>query len=182
MTFIDILLLLLFITIMIVGFFKGMVKLVISIFAFYLAIIMSSLYYRFLAASLFEDTPIYIAQVVSFFLILFFAFLLLLAAGLYTFRYVRIPGKLAYIDKIFGMAFGVLLGIMVMGVISMLLRFLFIDQNTAGEITLPIVRGLQSSTRGSFMIPFIQNNIMPALYLTVDPILPQEAGLIFGIR
>lgn len=178
---VDIILILLFIGMIFVGFFKGIVKMLISLVGFYLSIVLSSLYYRTAAQNLFTNTDPYIGQVVSFFLVLFICFFILLFAGLYTFRHFIVGGKLGYVDKLVGMAIGLILGLLLSSVVAMLFTYLFIN-NQVQATEFPAAEMLGSSTMSSAFRPVLINNILPVIYATIDPFLPEEAGLIFSIR
>jgi membrane protein required for colicin V production len=180
MNFIDLIFILLLVAIMMLGFFKGMLKLLIAIVAFYLAIILSSLYYRFLGSALAgPNTHPHVSQMIAFLILIVLTFFLLLAAGLYTFRYAKIGGKVIYIDKIIGTGLGVILGVMMVSILAMILRFLFITNSTASSVNWPMMQTLQESTRGSLMVPFFLDVILPGIHLLVGPVIPDDADFIF---
>lgn len=184
MNFIDILFLLSVLGGLAVGFFQGTIKLLISIVAFYISIILASLYFQSLGRFFRErfNTTTDVAQLVAFGILLMIGFLLLTAAGLYTFRYAKVPASLDFVDRIVGTLFGLVLGALFLGMLAILLEQLFVFRDTAGAITFPIVRAFQGGVRGSFLVQFFANNILPLIYSTVRPILPRETEFIFLIR
>ena len=179
--FVDLLLLSGFIIITALGFFQGTIKLVIALITFYASVILASLYFKFAASYIARrgTSPI-IADAISFFLILAICFILLLAAALYTFRYVRFPGKLEFIDRIMGLMFGIVLGVVCMSILGIILRFLFISHSIGDPY--PITRSLQNSVRTSTVLPLLIQNIMPQIFRLVGPFIPDAALPFFNIR
>jgi hypothetical protein len=104
MNLIDILFLLGVLGGLALGFFQGIIRLAIAIISFYLSIILASLYFQSLGRFFRErfGTTFDIAQMVAFGTILLTAFFLITIAGLYTFRYAKMPASLDFVDKIVG--------------------------------------------------------------------------------
>ena len=178
---IDLLLLLVFIIVTGVGFFQGTIKLAVAILTFYASIILGSLYFKFL--SLFRTrrgTSSVVADAVSFFIILTICFIVLLAAALYTFRYVRLPGSLDFVDRIIGVLLGVVLGVVVASIVAMVLQFMFVTHSAGNPY--PITRVIQGSTRASSLRPILIFNILPQLFTAVSPFLPDAALPFFNPR
>ena len=179
--FVDLLLLFGFIVITATGFFQGTIKIMIALVTFYASVILASLYFKFAALYIARrGTSPVIADAVSFFLILAICFILLLAAGLYTFRYVRFPGRLEFVDRIMGVMLGVVLGVVFMSIIGMVLQFLFITNHIGDPY--PITRSLQSSTQTSTLLPLLITKILPQVFNTVSPFLPEAALPFFRPR
>jgi membrane protein required for colicin V production len=179
--FVDLLLLFGFIVITATGFFQGTIKIIIALVTFYASVILASLYFKFVALYIARrGTSAVVADAVSFFLILVLCFILLLAAALYTFRYVRFPGWLEFVDRIMGVLLGVLLGVVFMSIIGMVLQFLFIS-NSVGD-PYPLSRSLQTSTRTSTLLPLLMQTILPQIFNTVAPFLPEAALPFFRPR
>lgn len=177
--FVDVLLLLLFVIITGIGFFQGTIKLVISLITFYASIILASLYFKFLSLYFtHRGTSPVIADAVSFFLILALCFIILLAVALYTFRYVRMPGRLEYVDRIVGVVLGVVLGAVLTSIVAMVLQYMFITHSAGSGY--PITRALQSSTRSSTLLQLLIFNILPRLFTLVAPFLPDAATPFFN--
>lgn len=171
---VDIFLLAVFIIVTGVGFFQGTIKLAIAILTFYASIILASLYFKFLSLYMLRrGTSSIVADAVSFFIILTICFIILLAAALYTFRYVRLPGRLDLLDRIIGVALGVVMAVVVTSIFAMVLQFLFVSNNAGNAY--PISRALQSSTRASTLRPTLIFNILPQLFTLVAPFLPDAA-------
>lgn len=178
---VDLFLLVVFIIVTGVGFFQGTIKLAIAILTFYASIILASLYFKFLSLYMLRrGTSSVVADAVSFFLILTICFIILLAAALYTFRYVRLPGRLEFVDRIIGVVLGVALAVVVTSILSMVLHFLFITNNAGNPY--PITRALQSSTRASTLRPLLIFNILPQLFTLISPFLPDAALPFFNPR
>lgn len=171
---IDLLLLFLFIIIAGIGFFQGTIKLIIALVTFYASVVLASLYFKFLSLQFVKrGTSSIVADATSFFMILAVCFVLLLAMALYTFRYVRIPGRLEFVDRILGVVFGVVLAVVFTSIVAMVLQYLFITNNAGNPY--PISRAIQSSTRSSTLLPLLIQRILPQLFTVVSPFLPDAA-------
>lgn len=178
---VDLFLLAVFIIVTGVGFFQGTIKLTIAILTFYGSIILASLYFKFLSLYMARrGTSTIVADAVSFFIILAVCFIILLAAALYTFRYVRLPGQLEFVDRIIGVVLGVVLAVVVTSIMAMVVQFLFVTNNAGNPY--PITRALQSSTRSSTLRPLLIFNILPQLFTVVSPFLPDAALPFFNPR
>lgn len=179
-TFVDLLLVLLFIVITATGFFQGTIRLVIALVAFYASIVLASLYFRFLAVFFTRrgaGAPV--ADSISFLLILVFCFVILYAAGAYTFRYVRLSGNLDYLNRIFGTVLGLILAALVAAVMSMVLHYAFVRHDLAATANVPFTATFQRSVRNSSLRPFLLDRLLPRLYRSVSPFLPEAAQPFF---
>lgn len=184
MNFIDVLFLLALLGAMALGFFQGTIKLVIAIISFYISIVLASLYFQALGRFFRQNfnTTTDIGQLIAFGVLLMVGFIALTAAGLYTFRYAKVPASLDFVDRIVGTLFGLVLGALFLGIMAILLQQFFVYRDTAGTITFPIMRSLQGGVRGSFLVQFFANNILPLIYSTLRPVLPRETEFIFRLR
>ncbi|HEX9371044.1 MAG TPA: CvpA family protein [Roseiflexaceae bacterium] len=181
---VDLLFILLLLGGLALGFFQGTVKLLIAIIAFYVGIILASLYFQ-AVGSFFRvrfNTTAEVGQITAFATVLLLSFLLLTMAGLYTFRYLRVPASLDFFDKILGTLLGLLMGALFMGMLAILLKDLFVYRSPAASASLPFVITLQSWVRGSTLVSFFGNNVLPLIYGFLRPILPAEAALIFRVQ
>lgn len=184
MTGFDIFFILLLLGGLALGFFQGTIKLIVAIIAFYLGIVLASLYFSMFGnflRSKFNSTA-EVGQIVAFALILLISFLVLLAAGFYTFRYAKAPPSLDFIDKIAGTLLGLLLGALFIGMLATMLRYLFIYHDVAKTANLPIVASLQGGVRASRLLGYFSDYILPLIYNAVRPVLPEQANFIFQAR
>lgn len=183
MNLMDILFILLFVAMLAVGFFQGMVRLAILILAFYLSLVLASLYYpslgEFFVRSFGGDR--FVSQYMAFSLVLLIGFVLLTLAGLYTFRYFRMPGGLLYVDSIVGTIFGLFFGALVVGILATLLYNLMVLRG-GRNIDLPLFRSLGNAVASSFVINYFSNTVLPLSYTFLDPILPEGADLLFRVQ
>lgn len=172
--FVDFLLLIFFLIVVATGFFQGTIKLLIASVTFYASIILASLYFKFVSLAFTRrgTSPI-IADSLSFFLILTIAFVFLLTMALYTFRYIRMPGRLEYVDRMLGVVLGVVLGVILASILAMVLHYAFVTHSAGNGY--PITRWLQGSTRNSTLRQALIFNILPQLYASVAPFLPDAA-------
>jgi uncharacterized membrane protein required for colicin V production len=180
----DLLMLLGLVVVTAIGFFQGTIRLVVSIFAFYLALVLASLYYRIVGVFLINnlDTSATAAPAVGFGIVLMISFIVLVSALLYTFRYAQVPHSLQILDRTIGAALGLVLGGLVMGMYAILMRFIFIDNSLASQVNYPIVVALQNDVRRSFVIGFFLSDVLPLILNFLDPVLPDEANVIFRIQ
>lgn len=183
MNFMDVLFILLFIAIVAAGFFQGMVRFLVIGVAFYLALVLASLYYPsfggFITRSFSTDR--YVAQYVAFTLVLMIGFALLTAAGLYTFRYFRMPGGLEYVDRILGVLLSLVFGALIIGILAALIYNLMIVRG-GRNVDLPLFRMIGNSVAGSFVINYFSTEVLPLTYTFLDPILPEGADLLFRVQ
>ena len=180
MTFVDLLLIAIVIAITVTGFFQGTIRFLIALVTFYASIVLASLYFRFLAVFFTKrGTSSAIAESTSFFIILVLCFILLFAAGAYTFRYLRLPGRLDYIDRVVGAILGLLLAGMVSVVFAMVLQYAFVRYDAAATASFPLTAAFQGSVRSSTVMRLLLSNVLPRLYLTVAPFLPEAAQPFF---
>lgn len=180
MSFVDLLLIVLFIAITATGFFQGTIRIIIALITFYASIVLASLYFRFLAVFFTRrGTTSQIAESISFFVLLLLCFVVLFGAGAYTFRYARLPGRLDYLDRIAGTMLGLLLAALVAVVLAMVLNYAFVRNDPASTASLPLTRGFQNSVRSSALSPLLLEFVLPRLYRSVSPFLPDAAQPFF---
>jgi membrane protein required for colicin V production len=166
------------------GFFQGTIRLIITIIAFYVGIVLASLYFQSVG-NFFRvrfNSSAEVGQITAFATVLMLTFMLLTAAGLYTFRYFRMPSSLDFFDKILGTLLGLLMAALFMGMLAVLLKDLFVFRSPASSASLPFMIATQSSVRGSTLVRFFSENVLPLLYNSVRPVLPREADIIFRVR
>lgn len=180
MNFIDILFILIFFGVLAAGFFQGMIRLIVLIAALYLSVVLASLYYAPLGEFFVRrfGAERYIGQYTAFFLVLLVAFLFLAIAGLYTFRYWRLPGSLQYLDRIVGTVLGMFLGTLVIGIFATLLYNLMVIRG-GRNIDLPLFRSIGDAVASSVMVRYFSTTLLPLAYNAVDPLLPEGADLLF---
>jgi membrane protein required for colicin V production len=183
MNFIDVVFILLLLGGLAIGFFQGTIRLAVTIIAFYVSVLLASLYFQ-VVGEFFRvrfNSSFDVSRVVAFGVILLVSFLLLTVAGLYTFRYARLPASLDVFDRIVGTLLGLALSALILGMLAILLSDLFIRQDAAASINLPFMIALQNGIRGSTLLPFFGGAILPLLYNTLRPLLPPEADFIFRL-
>lgn len=182
MNFIDLVLIFLMISIVALGFFQGMIRIGVLILAFYLSVVLASLYFPTVSNFLVNNfnAEQVAGDYIGFFLVALVGFALLSVAGLYTFRYAEMPDKLLYLDKTVGMFLGLILAVLITGLIAVLLWNLFI---TGGgrNIDLSLFRMVGNSVYNSFLLSYFADQILPQTYDLVRPILPDGARFIFEV-
>lgn len=178
----DIFFILLLIVCIAVGFFQGMIRVTIAIVALYLGLVLASLYYPsvgdFLVRRLNTTRPV--GQYVGFAMVLFVAFIILLIAGIYTFRYATLPGRLQYLDRILGTILGLCLGGFLIGIFATFLWTLLVERGAAPD--LPLMSMVTRSTQTSFLPRYFATEILGRSYAILDPILPDGVRLIFSVQ
>jgi membrane protein required for colicin V production len=184
MNLIDLLFLLILLGGLALGFFQGTVKLLIAIIAFYIGIVLASLYFQ-AVGNFFRlrfNSSAEVGQITAFATVLALSFLLLTAAGLYTFRYFKLPSSLDFFDKILGTLLGLVIAALFMGILAILLKDLFVFRNPASSASLPVIISFQAGVRSSTLVGFFGDNILPLIYSSVRPVLPRESDIIFRVR
>jgi uncharacterized membrane protein required for colicin V production len=179
----DVFFLLLFVGALALGFFQGMVRLLVLILAFYLSVVLASLYFPALA-NVFVNrfgTERYVGEYMGFIIVLLLAVLILGAAGLYTFRYAQLPGQLQYIDRILGLVLGLLFGTLLISIFAVVLWNMMIVRG-GRTVDFPLMRFLGSQVAGSTLLQFFANQLLGQIYTLVDPVLPDGAQIIFAVQ
>jgi membrane protein required for colicin V production len=179
----DIFLLILLILCIAIGFFQGMIRVIIAIVSFYLSLVLASLYYQAVGDFFVRrfGSARFAADYSAFGIVLLVSFFVLLAAGAYTFRYARIPGRLQYLDRIIGTLLGLALGGLVVGLFSILIYNLMVGRGGC-NLGFPLSNVICSATRGSFLVRYFGVTIVREAYTALDPVLPEGAQLIFLVQ
>src|ERR1700712_4999045 len=166
MNVIDILFILLLLAGLALGFFQGTIKLLIAIIAFYVSIVLASLYFQSVGSFFRQkfNSSQDVGEITAFATVLLVTFLLLTMAGLYTFRYMKVPLTLDFFDKIIGTLLGLFMAALFMGMLAVLLKDLFVFRSPATGADLPFIVSLQSGVRSSTLVSFFGNNILPLIY------------------
>jgi membrane protein required for colicin V production len=182
MNFIDLVFIVLLVGILALGFFQGMIRMGVLILAYYLSVVLASLYFPMLGNFFYRQIggQRFASEYIAFFVIMLVGFGLLALAGLYTFRYAHLPGKLQYVDNVGGVLLSLILAALVVGVLSVLLWNLLITNN-GEDIDLPLFRMLGNGVRNSFLLSYFATYILPEAYNIVEPILPAGAQVIFEV-
>jgi uncharacterized membrane protein required for colicin V production len=184
MNVVDVIFILLLLCGLALGFFQGTIKLLIAIIAFYVGLVLASLYFQVIGNfyRVRFNSSAEVSQITAFATVLLVSFLLLTMAGLYTFRYAKMPASLDFLDRIIGTLLGLLLGALFLGMLAVLLRDLFVFRNTAGALTFPVMQAFQEGVRSSFLAKFFGTNILTLIYTMVRPVLPTGSDIIFRIQ
>lgn len=179
----DIFLLILLIVCIAIGFFQGMIRLLIAIVSFYLSLVLASLYYQSVGNFFVQrfGSARFAAEYSAFGMVLLISFFVLLAAGAYTFRYARLPGQLQYLDRIVGTLFGLALGGLFVGLFSILIYNLMIVRGGC-RLGFPLSAFICDQTGSSFLVRYFGVTIIRQAYAVLDPILPDGAQLIFLVQ
>ncbi len=89
------------------------------------------------------------------------------------------PGRLDYVDRMLGTLLALVLAAMVGVVVSMILNYAFVSHDVARAASFPLTAAFQKSVRGSTVMPFLLNYVLPRLYASVAPFLPEAAQPFF---
>ncbi len=183
MNFVDLLFILSFFGILVLGFFQGMLRLAVLVIAFYLALVLASLYYAPIGELFVRNfrTQPFVAQYIAFFLVLLLGFILVTFAGIYTFREVKLPGALHYLDQIVGLLLGLFLGALVVGISASLLWNLMIVHG-GRNIDIPLFGMLGAGIERSTMVRYFSTTVLPLAYNYMAPFLPDGADLLFMLQ
>lgn len=180
--FIDFVFIVFFVGFVALGFFQGVIRMTILLVTFYLSVVLASFYFisfgRFLADQF--DTTTFVGQYVGFVIIMMVGHALLAAAGLYTFRYAKMPGQLMYLDRVLGTLVALILAVLFLGIFAVVLWNLMITRG--GErINFPVMKFLGGSVRNSLLLHYFSTYLLPRAYAFADPILPRQVRIIFAV-
>jgi membrane protein required for colicin V production len=180
MNIIDLFFIFILIGFLALGFFQGMIRLGVMLLAFYLSVVLASLYFPMVGNWLYTNFggTRYAGEYIGFFLIMLISFTLLAWAGIYTFRYAKLPGRLAYLDHAVGVFLGLILAALLIGILAVLLWNLMIV-NGGRNVDIPLFRMIGSGVANSFLLNYFSTYILPETYEIVQPILPEGARIIF---
>ena len=179
----DLLVLLLLVGALIVGFFAGLIRVLVLTVTFYLSVVLASLYYAAAGEILVRELNMqrFVAQYVAFALVLVAAQILLAISGLYTFRYTQIPAQYELFDRAAGTLLGILWILTVIGLISQLLWNLFVLRGAA-QLENPALQGLGTMTADSRLVQIFATAMMQDFYSQLAPLLPDSARTLFVVQ
>jgi uncharacterized membrane protein required for colicin V production len=179
----DLVFVFLFVGALALGFFQGMIRLLVLIIAFYLSLVLASLYFPALANVFVErfGTERYVGEYTGFMIVFLLGVFILGAAGLYTFRYAQLPGQLQYIDRIFGLVLGLLFGTLLISIFAVVLWNMMIVRG-GRSVDLPLMQVLGSQVASSTLLQFFANQLLDQMYTILDPVLPDGAQIIFSVQ
>jgi uncharacterized membrane protein required for colicin V production len=179
---IDLFFLLLFVGALALGFFQGMIRLIVVVVAFYLSLVLASLYFPAVASFFVVrfGAARYVGEYMGFVIVLLLSSALLSAAGIYTFRYVHLPGQLQYLDRLIGLALGLFFGTLLIGIFAVVLWNMMIVRG-GRNVDFPIMGFLGGQVASSVLLQFFANDLLGQIYTLLDPILPDGAQIIFQV-
>jgi membrane protein required for colicin V production len=183
MNFVDLLFIMIFFGILVLGFFQGVIRLTVLVIAFYLALVLASLYYAPIGEIFVRNfhSQRFVAQYTAFFLVLLLGFILVTFAGFFTFRELKLPGGLRYFDQILGTLLGLFLGALVVGVSASLLWNLMMVHG-GRNIDIVLFQMLGDSIDRSMLVRYFSTTLLPLAYNRMAPFLPDGADLLFLIQ
>ncbi len=181
MNFIDILMIAIVFGGLLTGFFQGVVRVSIMIFAFYLSVVLASLYFPPVGQWVQRTfrAPELVAQYIGFFVVALLAFIALTMAITYTLRYAEVPARFALFDKMLGALLGLVLAALIAGLVAMLLWNLMIVRG-GRSIDAPLLPWLGGQVFSSVLLRLFANSILPVVYDLVSPILPPSARILLA--
>ena len=179
----DLLVLLLLIGALIIGFFAGLVRVLVLITTFYLSTVLASLYYAAAGEILVRELSAqrFVAQYVAFVLVLLLAQIVLAVSGLYTFRYTQVPAQFELFDRASGTLFGIFWMILVIAILSQLLWNLFVLRG-AMQLQNPGLQRLGTLVADSSFIQIFATAMMNDFYRQIAPLLPDSARTLFVVQ
>lgn len=176
------------------GFFRGIIPVVVLMVMFYLSNVLASLYFP--ALGLFVEqrygTPPDIARYTSFFIVLVISFATLSTGGLYTFRYAKMPRRLEQFDRVAGVLLSLALTFIMTTIFAFLLWNISVttlhsngQQEPNMQETLEpkaqstMVTNIAERANQSFIVQYFSVNVLSGVRQLIVPILPEGATLIF---
>lgn len=177
--FVDVVLSLVFVVWPVLGYFQGIIRLVVLLVAFYVSLVLASLYFSALG-NVFEtsfQTTSATGSYIAFGLILLVSFVLLATANLFMFRHISMPKNLSFFDAIGGALVGVILSVACVGVLAVLLWNMMVEKG--GSSTILLIHWLGGSVEHSFFLQLFSTAGLPRIYALADPLLPDTVRPIF---
>lgn len=176
MATIDLLFSFLLIGALIVGFFHGTLHATILLLTFYLCLIISSLYFPLVSTILARkfESETFVAEYVSFILLLVSSFTFFAIAFLHTFQAIRPQGKFALLDRIVGAFIGLFLATLFIIVLTVVLWNLLITRQAA-QFPTPIMQFLGQNVQHSRYIDYLGMSTSTQVNNYLQQILPEES-------
>jgi uncharacterized membrane protein required for colicin V production len=184
---IDILLILAFVATIGAGFIGGTIRLMFVLVSLYLGVVVSGFFYIPIAASLstnFSDITPYTAQLVSFFLLLSIAAVVLALSLFKTFQTLRLPNMLASMDQVGGAVLGVVTATFAVVVVTVVLSVFFtpvLASANSGVAVSPILLSLADQMRTSGLSRYFVELSEP-LFVIITPWFPNGMPEIMVIK
>ncbi|NJN68299.1 MAG: CvpA family protein [Chloroflexaceae bacterium] len=166
----------------VIGFFQGIVRLMVVFVMFYLSVVLASLYFTSLG-NLVDDrfsTDLVIGQFVSFVLVMGVSFVLLSAAGLYIFRHTKIPARWQSLDRSGGLLIGLILAFLAICLSAALLWNMALASEEYDIGTAPVA-WIPATVEESASLGILARYLLPATYRFVGPSLPDSADIILEV-
>jgi len=176
MATIDLLFSFLLIGALLVGFFHGTFHATILLLTFYLCLIISCLYFPLVSVILAKKfgSETFVAEYVSFILILVSSFTFFAIAFSHTFQATRPQEKFALLDRITGAFIGLFLATLFIIILTIVLWNLMITREAA-HFPSPIMQLLGQNVQHSRFIKYLGLSISTQIYSYLQQILPEEA-------
>lgn len=175
--FIDIFFALLFLAIVIYGFFGGVVRLTMILIGLYLSVVVAGLFYvpvgRVVSSNLRDIEP-FTGQLLAFILLTLFGTLAIALTLIKTFVTVRIPNIFASVDQIGGATVGLILSLFTVTIVSVIFRVYFnliLTAASNGFSVTPVMLTLALHNKTSFLVAFFAQLTIP-IYALIAPWFP----------
>ncbi|NJP06039.1 MAG: CvpA family protein [Chloroflexaceae bacterium] len=180
MNIIDIIFVAVVLVLAVSGFSSGAIRMALFLLAWYISVVLSSLYFQALGNMLNNQfgASIIVADAAGFSLLLLLSFTVLALGISFIFRHIRLPRRLVALDQMLGLSFGLILALLVIGVFTQVLQYVTISADIQANSE-PWFNWLVTSAEDSRLTTYVANNVIPDVYAYVDPVLPESASMLF---
>ncbi|NJN68298.1 MAG: CvpA family protein [Chloroflexaceae bacterium] len=180
--FVDLFFLLLLFGMLMLGFFQGVIRMTIILVSFYLGVVLASYWFKPFGVWIAKnfDTTNAVGRYVGFSLLFMAGMAILSAIGIYTFRYAEMPGQLKYLNFILGMLVALVLAGLFLGLFAVILWNMMVERGGC-TIDFPVMKLLCRHVKQSFLLKYFSDHILASSYNFADPILPDDASIIFAV-
>jgi uncharacterized membrane protein required for colicin V production len=161
-----------------IGWNNGTPRLLMVIGAVYTGFLLSAIYYHLFAVmlmNLFHIQDVFIAELISFLVLLVLVTTLMLALLLSLFGHIEIKNRLAVFDKLVGSVLGLLAGVLIIGIFLTILRVPYEaeQQKENAAFNMPIVQVFNQAYEKSVLSPFFLKGA-PYFLTSIKPMLPPQ--------
>ncbi len=183
--FLDISIVVILLFFLYIGWNHGVPRLLMVLGAVYTGFLLAAVYYHLFAVTLmglFKIRSMFIADLLSFLILDALVTVLMLALLMSLFGHVEIRGRAAVFDKTGGAVLGLLAGVLIIGILTVLLRVPYEANKTKTNAAaqMPVVQLFNQSYEKSTLPPIFMK-AAPLLFSSIVPLLPdkiQEKGAV----
>ena len=158
------------------GWANGTPRLLMVIGSIYTGLLLASVYYHLFAvllAQFFGMKSMFIADLISFIVLMILITVVMLALLFSLFGHIEIKSRMAVFDKLLGSVVGMLAGVLVVGILVTVVRVPFESNKSNSVGDMPVVQVFNSGYEKSALSPLFLKGA-PYLLASMRPLLPPQ--------